>query len=244
LLVAHGDTERGTRLAEEAATIKRRFNEAFWMPEAGYFAQALDARKVAVPTITSNPAHCLWTGIVDADKAAAVAARLVAPDMASGWGVRTISSASPSYDPMSYHNGSIWPHDNSIIVAGLRRYGQREAALTVATQLYEASLHFRYYRLPELYCGFMRDDRYGAGPAEYPVSCSPQAWAAGAPFLLTQSLLGLAPRADGLGLEVDPWLPDWLPSIAVRNLRLGAARFDLLVEGQGAAAPRVTVNRR
>jgi glycogen debranching enzyme len=225
LLAAHGDTAQAARLAAEAEMLKRRFNESFWMAEAGYYAQGLDRDKRPIPTITSNPGHCLWTGIADTDKAAQVAARLVAPDMVSGWGVRTISDLSPSYNPMSYHNGSIWPHDNSIVIAGLRRYGQREAALTVATQLHQASLFFPHARLPELYCGFARDETGGRGPAEYPVSCSPQAWAAGAPFLILQSLLGLEPALDGTLTITDPWLPVWLPSVTLRHLRVGRHHY-------------------
>ncbi|MGI8586521.1 MAG: amylo-alpha-1,6-glucosidase [Chloroflexia bacterium] len=233
LLASRGDTEVSARLAAEAASLKAAFNTAFWMPEADYYAQGLDSAKRRIPTITSNPGHCLWTGIADDDKAAAVARRVVAPDMSSGWGVRTISRDSPSYNPMSYHNGSIWPHDNSLLVAGLRRYGLRDAALTVTNQLYQAALQFRYYRLPELYCGFDRDERYGSGPAEYPVSCSPQAWASAAPLLLTRSLLGLEPAADGPRL--DPWLPAWLPAIEVRDLRMGGHRYSLrAADGHGA----------
>ena len=241
LLREHGDTARADRLAAEAATLRARFNERFWMPAANYYAQGLDARKVQIPTITSNPGHCLWAGICDEDKAEAVARRLIAPDMASGWGVRTISSRSPSYNPMSYHNGSIWPHDNSIVIAGLRRYGRRDAALQAATQLYQAGLHFRYYRLPELFCGFDRDDRYGAGPAEYPVSCSPQAWAAGAPLLLIQSLLGLEPGPAGEPPRLDPWLPAWLTQVMIRHLRIGARRYQVEIQGGPDAPPVVHV---
>jgi len=228
LLAAHGDPERATRLTAEAALLKTRFNAAFWMEEADYYAQGLDASKRPIPTITSNPGHCLWTGIADNDKAALVAQRLVAPDMASGWGVRTISRDSPSYNPMSYHNGSIWPHDNAILIAGLRRYGRRAEAIALATEFYEAGLQFQFYRLPELYCGFERRPGNGVGPAEYPVSCSPQAWAAGAPFLLTQSLLGLEPSAAG-GVTTDPWLPAWLPDLTIRNLAVGARRYRLYI---------------
>jgi glycogen debranching enzyme len=233
LLAAHGEPAQAARLAEEAARLKDAFNATFWMPDADFFAQGLDAGKRPIPTITSNPGHCLWTGIADTEKAAAVARRLVAPDMASGWGVRTISSHSPSYNPMSYHNGSIWPHDNSILMAGLRRYGFRAETLNLATQLYQASLRFRYYRLPELFCGFDRDDRYGAGPAEYPVSCSPQAWAAGAPVLLLQSLLGLEPGGPDAAPRVDAWLPDWLDEVTVRNLRAGARRWTVQTRRAG-----------
>ncbi len=234
LLAAHGDMDRAARLAAEAALLKARFNTAFWLEEVGFYAQGLDAGKRPIPTITSNPGHCLWTGIADPDKAALVAQRMTAPDMASGWGVRTISRDSPSYNPMSYHNGSIWPHDNAILIAGLRRYGLRDAAVAVATQLYEAGLQFPFYRLPELYCGFAREQGSGVGPAEYPVSCSPQAWAAGAPFLLTQSLLGLEPTAGG-GIHTDPWLPAWLSDVTIGNLAVGVRRYRLHIAVRAGA---------
>jgi glycogen debranching enzyme len=134
---------------------------------------------------------------------------------------------------MSYHNGSIWPHDNSLIVAGLARYGCHAEAATVAGQLFDAASHFSYYRLPELYCGFPRDESYYAGPAEYPVSCSPQAWAAAAPILLLQSMLNLQPRAGGQGVAANPHLPPWLNHIRLENLQVGARR--LVVEVRRAA---------
>jgi glycogen debranching enzyme len=155
------------------------------------------------------------------------------PDMLSGWGLRTISEDSPSYNPISYHNGSIWPHDNSIIVAGLKRYGCHEEANAIATQTVEAAQHFLYERLPELYCGFRRDYAYGSGPAEYPVSCSPQAWAAAAPILMLQTMLGLEADAEHSTLSLCPRLPEWLNSVRLRNLRVGDKRVDLHVDREG-----------
>jgi glycogen debranching enzyme len=233
LLRRKGDNESADRLASEAETLKERFNSAFWMPDAGYFAQALDKDKRPVPTITSNPGHGLWCGIVDEEKARLTARRMMQPDMLSGWGLRTISEDSPSYNPMSYHNGSIWPHDNSIVVAGLKRYGCHEEANAIATQTVEAAQHFLYERLPELYCGFQRDYAYGSGPAEYPVSCSPQAWAAAAPFLMLQAILGLEADAAHSTLSLCPRLPTWLNSVQLRNLRVGDKRLDLQVERDG-----------
>jgi glycogen debranching enzyme len=203
--------------------LKEAFNRQFWWPEENFFAQALDGRKQQVRNVTSNPGHCLWSGIVDADKAAAVAARLMQPDMLSGWGIRTMSSLDHTYNPMSYHNGSIWPHDNSIIAAGLRRYGFDKEALALAEQLLAAAATFPDSRLPELYCGFPRveDGIEEAAPAAYPVSCSPQAWAAGSgPFLL-QTLLDLQPDGDTLTVRANPVLPASLENLTLHGLRIG-----------------------
>jgi glycogen debranching enzyme len=233
LLRRKGETEWADALAGQAAELKRHFNEAFWMPDVQFIAEGLEAAKRPIPNISSNAGQCLWTGIVDDDKAALVAARLLEPDMLSGWGIRTISTQSGSYNPMSYHNGSIWPHDNSLIVAGLARYGFHAAAAHIATQLFEAATHFPYSRLPELYCGFARDESYQAGPAEYPVSCSPQAWAAAAPLILLQSLLKLQPRADGSGVDLDPDLPSWLNAVHIENLQVGGQRLRVDVVRRG-----------
>lgn len=233
LYIRKGLREEGEKLIAEAEELKVKFNEAFWMPEANFYTQGLDRDKLQVPTISSNPGHTLWTGIADEDKARLTVARLMEPDMLSGWGIRTISSESPSYNPMSYHNGSIWPHDNSIIMAGLKNYGYTEEALTILTQISEAAQYFRYARLPELYCGFPRDKIYHSGPSEYPVSCSPQAWAAGASILMLQALLGLQVDAHQNRVRISPKLPEWLSSLRLSNLRVGQKRVDLLVERHG-----------
>jgi glycogen debranching enzyme len=230
LLRRKGDGATAERLEAEANELRKRFNETFWMPELGFFTQGLDKDKQQVETISSNPGHCLWCGIVDEEKARLTVERLMRPDMVSGWGIRTISHDSPSYNPMSYHNGSIWPHDNSLIVAGFKRYGYNDEANTIITQIAEAAQYFRYYRLPELYCGFTRDTVYNAGPSEYPVSCSPQAWAAAAPMLMMQSILGLQADAVAGQVRVSPNLPDWLSSVQVSNLLIGERRVDIVVE--------------
>lgn len=233
LLRRNGEARAAERLEAEANALKVRFNEQFWMPEERFFAQGLDKDKRPIPTITSNPGYSLWCGIADEEKARLSAQRMVQPDMLSGWGLRTISAASPSYNPMSYHNGSIWPHDNSLVAAGLKRYGHHDEANMIITQVVEAAQHFLYDRLPELYCGFAKDQIYGTGPAEYPVSCSPQAWAAAAPVLMLQTLLGLRADASQNLLHVNPKLPDWLKSVTASSLRVGAARVDLHVERHG-----------
>ena len=167
---------------------------------------------------------------MDEDKAAAVVQRMMQPDVNSGWGIRTISDQSPSYNPMSYHNGSIWPHDNSLVVAGFKRYGYHDEANLVIQEMSEAARFFRYSRLPELFCGFARDRVYFSGPAEYPVSCSPQAWAAAAPILMLQTILGLQAGAAENRIRISPRLPDWLSSVKVSNLRVGDTRINLSVE--------------
>ena len=193
---ALGNPERGRTLEREAHRLRRRFNKAFWMPEQGYYAVALDGRKRQVDGITSNPGHCLWSGIVDDDKAPKVAERLVAPDMFNGWGIRTLSSDMARYNPETYHNGSVWPHDNSIIAAGLARYGFAEEANLVAAALIEASAGFPDHRLPELFAGYPR--REYSVPVPYPTAHSPQAWASGAVIHLLETFLGLQPTGDRL----------------------------------------------
>ncbi|MCK4268064.1 MAG: amylo-alpha-1,6-glucosidase, partial [Actinomycetia bacterium] len=188
-----GENDFSLKLVKEAARLKEAFNEKFWIADQSFYAIALDGDKNQVKTISSNAGQCLWTGIADHDKAIAVSKRLLNPDMFSGWGIRTVSKDAATYNPMSYHNGSIWPHDNSIIVRGLKRYGRIREAEHVATGIFEAAIYHSYHRLPELFCGFTR--RGSNSPVEYPVACSPQAWAAGAIFMILQSILGLTANA-------------------------------------------------
>ena len=229
---ALGEDERADELRAQAQQLRKAFNDAFWDADEGTFALALDGRKRQVRSVTSNPAHCLYCGIADEEKAAQVAARLLAEDMFSGWGIRTLSSRSPAYNPMSYHNGSVWPHDNAIAVAGLRRYGQTGAALRVATALFEVAGAARDHRLPELYCGFDRGER--AAPVAYPVACLPQAWASAVPFMLLQALLGISARADRGMLTVnEPQLPPWLERVHISGLRVGSSRVALDFRREG-----------
>lgn len=232
-----GQLLTATRLEAKAAALKAHFNRDFWWPEEGYYAQALDADKKQVRAVTSNIGHCLWNGIVDEEKAGVVVARLVQPGMRSGWGVRTMSTADPSYNPMSYHNGSIWPHDNSLLIAGLRRYGFHQEMLQVAEEIFAAAMTFPGGRLPELYCGFERGSgaEHESSPVPYPVSCSPQAWAAGTPWLALQSILGLEAVAQDGGLKVSPLLPQGLDSITLAGLQVGGRRLDLAVRRDGAS---------
>ena len=220
-----GHPDRSRSLRAEAAALRDAFNEAFWMDDEGTFALALDGRKRQVRSVTSNAGHCLYSGIVGTRRAASVVERMMAHDMFSGWGIRTLSSANPSYNPMSYHCGSVWPHDNAIIAAGFKRYGHRTEAERVATALFDVARRSDDYRLPELYCGFRRRS---PEPVAYPVACTPQAWAAASPFMLLQALLGVSADAPNGTLTVhEPSLPDWLGEVEVHNLRVADSRFSL-----------------
>jgi glycogen debranching enzyme len=237
VLARRGEQEWAAQLARQAADLKTRFNQDFWMEDQGFFAQALEGDKRPIPTVASNPGHCLYTDLIDDAHRGKVVERLLSPDMECGWGIRTVSSTHPSFNPMSYHNGSVWPHDNAIIAAGMMRRGYVDGALRVLNAIVDAALHFRYLRLPELYCGFARDLRYYNIPAEYPVSCSPQAWAAGTMLHLFQTMLGLDADANLGILRLAPHFPDTLHQAQIRNLRVGRHTLDLLVARSGPGAP-------
>ena len=222
------------RLREEASALRQAFNDAFWNPQEGTYALALDGAKRQVASVSSNPGHCLYCGIVEPERAASVVERLMAPDMLSGWGVRTLSSECPAYNPMSYHNGSVWPHDNAIIAAGLKRYGYTDAVLRIADCLFDVAASARDWRLPELYCGFERSER--AAVVAYPVACIPQAWAAASPFLLLQAMLGISANAPTHALTIErPALPGWLGHIRLTQLRVGGANVTLDFQRDGRA---------
>jgi glycogen debranching enzyme len=225
-----GNHERAGELERSAAARKRRFDDAFWMEDAGFFAEALDHAKRQVPAVTSNPGHCLLMGIVDGPRANALVQRLMCDDMLCGWGIRTLSSQYPTFNPMSYHNGSIWPHDNSLIAAGLRRRGYAREALQVIQETFEAGYRLSGFRLPELYCGFSRDRRYQSSPAGYPVSCTPQSWAAGSVFLMLQHLIGLEPDLPNGRLVVRPALLPGVNRLAMEDLRVGGRSLSIEVE--------------
>ena len=222
-----GDADLAAALARQAGELKRAFNEAFWSEEDGGFVIALDGQKRQVRARASNPGHALWSGIIDAQRVPGVVATMLAPDMFNGWGIRTLSSGAASYNPMSYHNGTVWPHDAALIAKGMADAGYKDAANVVLGGLYDVSLHFPYQRLPELFCGFPRAGRF-AKPVPYPVSCSPQAWSAGAPLLLLAAALGLEPSAsEGVLRLRQPTLPGWLGHVALSGLRIGDASVDL-----------------
>jgi glycogen debranching enzyme len=220
LYALDGDAKRADRLRGEARELRARFDRDFWMPDESTYAQALDAGKKQVTAVTSNAAHALWAGIAMPERAALMVPRLLAQDMYTGWGIRTLSSRYPTYNPMSYHNGSVWPHDSAMAAQGMARYGFREEANEVVSGLMEAGRRFPYARVPELFCGFQRDLRYSSRPADYLVSCIPQAWSAGMVFLNLRTLLGMEPELSSQRLLLDPALPAWLERIDVRDLRI------------------------
>lgn len=227
-----GDTETADRWNERADALRERFNAAFWMPGRDAFAVALDGAKTQVDSLTSNMGHCLWTGIVDDDHAAAVAAHLSGAAFSTGFGVRTLSSAMTAYNPMSYHNGSVWPHDTAIAVAGLCRYGFTDAAQQIALDVLDAARHFGG-RLPELFCGFSRSEF--PTPIPYPTSCSPQAWAAGSVRLILRSLLGFDPDIPRGTVRIAPGLPARFLPLTLQNIPLAGSRLSIAVDTQGVA---------
>ncbi len=228
---ALGKPDRAKILRGKAAALYDKFNEAFWDEESGFYAYMLDGEKRKVMTVASNPGHLLWSGIVPADRASRVVARLMAPDMNSGWGIRTLSSNHPAYNPYSYQNGSVWPHDNSLIALGFKRYGFDVEAGHIARDISEAASHFLLNQLPELYAGVQRN---GANfPVQYLGANVPQAWAAGSCFALLQAMLGIQPDAPNDKLYVDPVLPEWLPDVTLMDLRLGGRHLDIRFHRDG-----------
>ncbi|HUC57705.1 MAG TPA: glycogen debranching N-terminal domain-containing protein [Streptosporangiaceae bacterium] len=215
---------------EKAEQLKENFNRAFWLPDKGYFALGLDGDKRPIDSLASNMGHCLWTGIVDAGKAAAVARSLTGPSMFSGFGIRTLATTGGAYNPMSYHNGSIWPHDNAICAAGLMRYGFVREAQQVAVGILEAAECFGG-RLPELFCGFDRNEF--PEPVYYPTSCSPQAWASAAPFHLLRTLLRFDPSVPNGKLWCDPALPAAFLPLRIESLHVAGARVAIEVQENG-----------
>jgi glycogen debranching enzyme len=232
-----GRHELAARLAERAAALKAAFARDFWLERERTVALALDADKRPCRVTASNAAHCLTAGLLDADQAAALAERLLSDEMFSGWGVRTLSARERRYNPMSYHNGSVWPHDNAIAAFGLSRLARREGVIRILGSLLDAAVHFHSGSLPELFCGFPREERLG--PVPYPVACHPQAWSAGSIFTIVQGMLGI----DVLGFEQrlrisSPVMPPWLDWLRIEGLRIGptaAVSFNVRRTPEGAA---------
>jgi glycogen debranching enzyme len=222
-----GDSATVVEYSTRAGRLKAAFNERFWLPERGWFALGLDADKRPIDALASNLGHCLWTGLIDEDKAGAVVERLMSPEMFTGWGVRTLASTMGAYNPMSYHNGSVWPHDNALIATGLIRYGYIREGQRLATGILEAAMSLGG-RLPELFCGFDRTD-YPA-PIPYPTSCSPQAWAAATPIQLMKALLRLDPAPGGQQVWFDPVWPQRYGALEIHNIPLGRNRIGLRVD--------------
>jgi glycogen debranching enzyme len=222
---ALGKPERARDLRAKAAALFERFNEAFWDEELGFYVYALDGDKKKVRTVASNVGHCLWSGIVPRERAKKVVDRLTAPDMWTGWGIRTLSANNPAFNPYNYQTGSVWPHDNAIIAMGFKFYGFAEEAARVAHDVSVAASHFLLNQLPELYTAAERNETNF--PVQYIGANVPQAWAAGSVFMLTQALLGFLPDAPRNKLYVDPSLPAWLPDLTVRDLRIGKHKLDI-----------------
>ena len=220
-----GDPVLAERLEREAAELKARFNRDFFLVERNCFALALDGEKRPVDSITSNIGHLLWSGIVDDEKVQPVVDHLMGDALFSGWGVRTMAAGEGGYNPIEYHNGTVWPHDNSLVAAGLQRYGYREEAAHIAVALLEAATYFRY-RLPEVFAGYPREQT--KFPVEYPTASSPQAWATGTPLLLLRVLLGLEPRGEGLA--ADPVLPARIEELSLSGIPGRWGRVDVAAE--------------
>jgi glycogen debranching enzyme len=223
---AIGRREEAEDLRQAAQRIKTKFHQAYWCEEIGSYAIALDRDKEPCRIRSSNAGQCLFTGIAQPDAAAKIKESLLTDAFFSGWGIRTIPTNEPRYNPMSYHNGSIWPHDNALIAYGLARYGFKDAALRVLNALFDASQFMDLNRLPELYCGFRR--RRGEGPTLYPVACNPQAWSSASVFFLLQACLGLRIEAARHRVYFDnPHLPDSIQCLDIKNLKVNSGAVDV-----------------
>jgi glycogen debranching enzyme len=239
MCAALGDATRQASLTEEALELQRRFEDAFWCKDLSTYALALDGQKKACQVRASNPGHCLFSGIASPERAHLVSRTLMSSDFFSGFGVRTVASKEARYNPLSYHNGSVWPHDNAIVAAGMARYGFREFAGRILMGLLDVSSAVELHRLPELFCGL--DRRSAEGPVLYPVACSPQAWAAATVFMLLQACLGISIRGGEKKLVFKrPYLPEGIPQLWIRDLCIGDAHLSLYLE-RNASTVRVQV---
>jgi len=239
MLDRRGRREEAARLRAKARAHADLLEARFWMAEKGTYALALDSAKRQVDAVTSNPGHLLFSRAVSDERAQAVAASLLGPAMWSGWGIRTLAAGQPAYNPLSYHDGTVWPHDNALCAMGMASYGMTRQAGEVLSGLWQAAQNFRYLRLPELFCGLPRDD--GGFPVHYPVACSPQAWSSAAWFLLLRGALGIFPDAPRGMLRISvPHLPSWLDEIVLEGVRVGASRVTLrFVRGPKSAFAEV-----
>jgi glycogen debranching enzyme len=226
MLDRRGRREEGARLRAKARAHADLLETRFWMEQKGTYALALDRAKRQVDAVTSNPGHLLLSRAVSDERARAVASSLLGPAMWSGWGIRTLGAGQRAYNPLSYHDGTVWPHDNALCAMGMSAYGLTREAGEVLTGMWQAAQHFRHFRLPELFCGLARDA--GGFPVHYPVACSPQAWSSAAWFLLLRAVLGIFPDAPRGSLRIAaPHLPAWLDELVLEGLRVGPARATL-----------------
>jgi glycogen debranching enzyme len=233
LFKVFGRHDQAEDLRKKAEILREKIIERFWIDELGMFALALDGEKKALPTMTSNAGHLLWSGVPEPWQADRLTQQLMSPQMFSGWGIRTLSASHRVYNPMSYHNGSVWPHDNAIVVMGCSRYGFATSVLPVLQGMNEAATYDEFHRLPELFCGMHRIA--GMHPVWYPVSCCPQAWASGAFFMLLQGVLGFAADAPAGVLHIkNPALPDFLTQLTISDLAVGQSKVSLQFKRHGA----------
>lgn len=224
-----GHRDLAASLSRRAVALRQRFEETFWCPDLGTYAIALDGSKRLCRVRTSNAGHCLLSGIARSEAAKQTARTLLHESSFSGWGVRTVAAGESRYNPMSYHNGSIWPHDNALIAYGLARYGLKKPVVKILSGLFDASQFVDLHRMPELFCGFTR--RAGQGPTLYPVACAPQSWAAGAVFLLIKACLGISIQASRRRIRFHrPSLPESLQHVTIRNLQVGDAAIDFSIQ--------------
>ena len=228
-----GDARRADDLRDKAARLFERFNATFWDEDSGFYAYALDGDKKPVLTVASNPGHCLWSGIVPPDRAQRVVQRLMAPDMWSGWGIRTLSAGHVSFNPYAYQLGAVWPHDNSIIAMGFKRYGFGAEAARVARDISRAASYFQGNQVPELYAGIQRDGTNF--PVQYLGANVPQAWSAGSAFMLLQAMLGLVADSPTGRLYIDPGLPPWMSDVTLTDLSVGQDAFSIRFWRDGEA---------
>jgi glycogen debranching enzyme len=240
ILLALGEDGRSAQFLEQARHLRQAWQRAFWVPEDGFYAMALDPAKRPVRSIGSNAGHALAAGLVPVDLARQVADRLMASDLFSGWGIRTLSSDHPSYNPLAYHLGTVWPVENATFALGFKRYGLDAHVERLVTAMFEAAERFRHHRLPEALGGHSREQ--APIPSVYPASNSPQAWSASATIQMAQTLLGIYPFAPAhLLVLVNPTLPRWVKTVIVRNIRVGDARASLRFERTEAGATTHTV---
>jgi len=241
-----GQPQRATPLLEQAERLRQRFHAAYWCEAIGTYAMAIDGAGKPCAVRSSNAGHCLWTGLATPEAAASIARQLLSPTSFSGWGVRTLDEREARYNPMSYHNGSVWPHDNALVALGLARYGYRQEAMRILTGLFDTARAMPMLRLPELFCGFNR--REDEGPTHYPVACSPQAWASGSVFALLEAVTGMAIGRDERTGRVQvhlrhPVLPGPINTLEISGLRLDDEEIDLQLH-RGDHDVGVLVRRR
>ncbi|MGH9470017.1 MAG: amylo-alpha-1,6-glucosidase [Terriglobia bacterium] len=228
LAEALGDAQKASALRAKAQRLRAKFEEAFWCDDISCYALALDGAKKPCQVRASNAGHCLFAGIASDEHARRTTETLLRDDVFSGWGIRTVSSTSPRFNPMSYHNGSVWPHDNALIASGMARYGLAESAVRVFTGIFDAAIFVDLHRLPELFCGFRR--RPGEGPILYPVACSPQAWSAASVFMLLGACLGISVTAKPAQIRfTHAFLPESVPEVKIERLAVGEASVDLSI---------------